>query len=87
MSWPDWLTGWKTPSPPWSAYRALMACCLVAIDKRPGVSPVGIGETLRGYLAKLVMREAGYQSNTECGNLQLCEGLEVGIYGATHAVV
>ena len=28
-------------SPPWAAYRALMACFLVALDKRPGLRPVG----------------------------------------------
>ena len=48
--------------------------------------PVGIGETLRRALAKLVMRAAGDQAKTECGNLQLCAGLEAGIEGATHAV-
>ena len=37
-------------------------------------------------LVKLVMREAGYQANTECGNIQLCAGLEAGIEGATRAV-
>ena len=43
--------------------------------------PVGIGETLRGSLAKLVMRAAGEQANTACENLQLYAGLETGIEG------
>ena len=68
--------------PPWAAYCALMACRLVALDKRPGVRPVGIGETLRRALAKLVIRTA----KTVCGNLQLCAGIEAGIEGATHAL-
>ena len=63
-----------------------MACHLVALDKRPGVHPVGIGETLRRALAKLVMRAAGDQAKTACGKLQLCAGLEAGIEGATRAV-
>ena len=73
-------------SPPWAAYFALMACCLLALDKRPGVCPVGLGETLRRDLAKLVMRAARYQAKTACGNLQLCAGLEDGIEGAAHDV-
>ena len=63
-----------------------MACRLVALDKRPGVRPVGIGGTLRQALAKLVMREAGDQAKTACGNLQLCAGFKAGIEGTTHAV-
>ena len=63
-----------------------MVFCLVALDKMPGVHPVGIGERLRQALAKLVMRTAGDQANTVCGNLQLCAGLEAGIEGTTHAV-
>ena len=47
---------------------------------------MGIEKTLRRALAKLVMREAGEQAKTACGNLQLCAGLEAGIEGATHAV-
>ena len=47
---------------------------------------MGIGETLRRALTKLVMRAAGEQANTACSNLQLCAGLEAGIEGATHAV-
>ena len=37
---------------------------------------MGIGETLRRALYKLVMRAAGDQAKTVCGNLQLCAGLE-----------
>ena len=47
---------------------------------------MGIGETLLRALAKLVMRAAGDQAKTACGNLQLCAGLEAGIEGATHDV-
>ena len=58
----------------------------MALDKRPEVLPMGIGETIRRALAKLVMRAAGDQAKTACGNLQLCAGLEAGIEGATHAI-
>ena len=73
-------------SPPGAAYRVLMACRLVALNKRPGVRPVGIGETIRRALAKLVMRAAGDQAKTVCGNFQLCAGLKDGIERATHDV-
>ena len=72
-------------SPPWSAYLALIKCCLVALDKRPGVRPVGIGETLRQALDKLIMRAAGDQANKACGNLHLCAGHKACIERATHA--
>ena len=47
---------------------------------------MGIGETLRQALAKLVMRAAGYQAKTGCGNIQMCAGLEAVIEGSTQAV-
>ena len=78
----DWMAN---SSPTWADYSALMACCLVDLDKRPGVRPVRIGETLLRALAELVMRAAGDQAKTVCGNLQLCAGLEASIEGATHA--
>ena len=32
------LAEWMAkPPPPWAAYCALLACCLVALDKSPGV--------------------------------------------------
>ena len=70
----------------WSAYGAMMACRLAALDKRPGVRPVVIGETLCRALDKLVMRADTEKAKTACGNLQLCTGLESGIEGATHTV-
>ena len=63
-----------------------MACRLVDLDKVPGVRPVGIGETLRQALVKLVMREAGYQAKMACANLQLCASLEASIEGSTQTV-
>ena len=72
----DWV---DNSSPPWAAYRALMAFLLVTLDNSPGVHPVVIGETFHRALAKLVMRSAGDQAKTECGNIQLCAGLEAGI--------
>ena len=79
----DWIAN---SSPPLAFYCALMACRLVALDKRPGVPPMRIRETLRRALAKLVMRAAWEQAKTACGNLQLFAGLEAGIEGATHSV-
>ena len=73
------------PFLPWAAYRALMECRLVALDKSPGVRLVGIGDAPTG-IAKLVMRAAGYQSKMSCGNLQLCAGLKASIEGETQAV-
>ena len=48
--------------------------------------PLGIGETLHRDPTKLIMRAAGDQSKTACGNLQLCAGLEAGIEVATYAI-
>ena len=74
-------------SPSWAAHCDLMACRLVALDKRPGVCPVGIRETLCRVIDTLVMSAAGDQDNTACGSLQLCVGIEASIYGATHTLV
>ena len=39
----EWVSN---SSVPWASYHAMIACRLVALDKRTGVIPVGIGETL-----------------------------------------
>ena len=66
-------------SPPWDSYRAMMACRLVALDKCPGVRPIGIGEMLYRAIATLIMRAVGDQAKRAYGSLQLCAGIEYGI--------
>ena len=59
---------------------------LVALDKQPGVRPVGIGEVLRRLIAKCVLAECADDAKTACASTNLCAGLEAGIEGAPHAV-
>jgi hypothetical protein len=73
-------------NPSWASYRALMACRLVALDKQPGVRPVGIGEIYRRLMAKCVLAATGHRATDVCGNLNLCAGLPAGIEGAVHAM-
>ena len=81
------LAYWMTnSSPPWAADRVLIAFHLVALDKRPGVCPVGIREALRRALAEIVVMAYGDQANTACRNLQMCAGLEDGIERETRSV-
>ena len=82
-AWTEWLSNGH---PPWAAYRAMMYCRLVALDKCPGVRPVGIGEVWRRAIAKCVLAECGDDAKAACGSTQLCAGLEAGIEGAIHAV-
>ena len=70
----------------WTSYCALMACHLVALDKSPGVRPVGIVETLLRELAKLMMKSARNHEKTACVNLHFGAGLEAGIEVETHDV-
>ena len=82
-AWANWLAN---TSPPWAAYRAMMANRLVALDKEPGTRPVGIGEVYRRLWAKCLLKAIGSQATAACGNYNLCAGLQAGIEGAVHAV-
>uniref|UniRef100_A0A7S3DM41 Uncharacterized protein n=1 Tax=Entomoneis paludosa TaxID=265537 RepID=A0A7S3DM41_9STRA len=63
-----------------------MACRLVALDKCPGVRPVGIGESFRRLMAKCIVLVAGHSATIACGSSNLCAGLSAGIEGALHAM-
>lgn len=79
----EWMAN---DSPPWAATRALMSGRLVALDKCPGIRPIGIGELWRRLISKCFLKVAGQEAKEACGTDQLCAGLEAGVEGAVHAM-
>ena len=67
--------------------RILMGCRMAALDKQPGIHPVGIGEMWRRLFAKLALLIAGEDTKAACGSKQLCAGLEAGIKDAVNSVL
>ena len=59
---------------------------LIALDKQPGIRPVGVGETWRRLMAKCLLKVARMEAKTACGTTQLVGGLEAGIEGDIHAM-
>jgi hypothetical protein len=63
-----------------------MAYLLFGLKKRPGVRPVGAGETWWQLFAKVVFRIARGEAKEACGINQLCAGLKACIIeGGIHA--
>lgn len=54
-AWTEWLAN---RDPPYASIWALMHCREVALDKKPGVSPIGIGEIFRGLFAKAIIQSS-----------------------------
>ena len=49
------------------AYRAMMSVRMIALDKQPGVRPVGVREIWRQLMAKCVLWVIGQESKSTCG--------------------
>ncbi|MCY4641269.1 MAG: reverse transcriptase domain-containing protein, partial [Gammaproteobacteria bacterium] len=65
---------------------ALVACRLIALDKCPGVRPIGVGETVRRIIGKALLTVLKDDIQAVAGPLQLCAGQEAGCEAAIHAM-
>ena len=61
-----------------------MSSRLVALDKKPGVRPIAIGEVLRRILCKVVASITRSDVEVLCGSDQLCSGVGAGIEDDIH---
>lgn len=66
--------------------RPLLNSRLIALDKNPGVRPIGIGETSRRIIARAVLRIVQQDVVEAAGCVQLCAGQEAGSEAAVHAI-
>ena len=71
---------------PWSRVRALVSERLIALDKCPGVRPIGIGECLRRIICKRAAEFTKIDLEETCSTDQLACWLKAGVEGAIHAL-
>ena len=64
----------------------LLACRLIALDKNPGVRPIGICEVPRRIIAKAVLSVIKDDIQDAAGCKQLCAGQLAGIEAAIHTM-
>ena len=60
----------------------MFSCRLIALDKQPGVRPIGIGETLQRILGKAVVDLIGDDLAYAFGSKKLAGGVSCGIDGS-----
>ena len=63
----------------------LLACRLIALNKNPGVRPIGVGDVARRIIAKAIIQLAKEDIQHACGCQQLCGGQMSGIEAGVHA--
>ena len=65
---------------------SFVACPLIALDKCPGVRPIGVGEVLRWILCKATLNLVREDVKDVVDSLQLCIGHDSGCEVAVHAL-
>ena len=65
---------------------SFVACQLIALDKCPGVRPIGVGEVLRRIVCKATLNLVWKDVQDAVGSLQLCVGHDSGCEAAVHAL-
>ena len=64
----------------------LVACRLIALNKNPGIRPIGIGEILRRIIGRTVVSHLNNEIIEAAGPLQLASGLQGGNEAAVHSM-
>ena len=65
---------------------AYTACHLIALNKCPGVCPIGVAKVVRRLLGKAIPSLAGTDVQHAAGAIQLCAGQEAGCEAAIHEI-
>ena len=65
---------------------SLVAGRLIALDKNPGVRPIGVGEVARRIICKAILTILNFDILEAVGPSQLCAGQDSGCEAAVHTI-
>ena len=66
--------------------QAYTSCHLIALNRCPGVHPIGIGEVVWRIIGKVVLKVVKHDLQDAVGTIQLCAGQDAGYRPAFHTV-
>jgi hypothetical protein len=81
-----WVDCLSNSLPSYAGYPAVNTVCTVALNKTPGVQPLGIGESWMRLWLHCSHTKMKVAATNACGNTQLCAGLQSGIEANLHTI-